>query len=66
MFLVLEPSKIIFLISKNYTPKGGYNLTLYWVPYIIYPHIKYYPCLDVGFKAEAWLRAQDLKEAARV
>ena len=25
---------------KYYTPKGGYNLTLYWVPW--YPQIKYY------------------------
>ena len=32
VFLVVDPSKIIFLISKSYTPKGGYNLTLYWVP----------------------------------
>ena len=28
---------------KNYTPKGGYNLTLYWVPK--YPQIKYYSCV---------------------
>ena len=33
VFLVVEPSKIIFLIQKkNNTPKGGYNFTLYWVP----------------------------------
>ena len=32
VFLVVEPSKIIFLNLKYYTPKGVYNLTLYWVP----------------------------------
>ena len=31
-FLVVEPSKLVFLTEKYYTPKGGYNLTLYWVP----------------------------------
>ena len=39
VFLVVKPSKIIFLI-KYYTPKGGYNLTLYRVPQC--PQIKYY------------------------
>ena len=39
MFLVVEPSKIIFLI-QNTIPKRGYNLTLYWVPE--YPQMKYY------------------------
>ena len=29
---MVEPSKIIFLCKILY-PKGGYNLTLYWVPY---------------------------------
>ena len=38
--LVVEPSKIIFLIYKILYPKGGYDLTLYWVP--LYPQIKYY------------------------
>ena len=28
---------------KNYTPKRGYNLTLYWVPW--YPQIKYDSCV---------------------
>ena len=32
VFLVVEPSKKIFLILSNYIPKGENNLTLYWVP----------------------------------
>ena len=31
-FLVLEPSKIIFLYIEYYTPKGVYNLAICWVP----------------------------------
>ena len=31
VFLVVEPSKIIFFIKILY-PKGGYNLILYGVP----------------------------------
>ena len=42
VFLVVEPSKIIFLISNTVPLNRGYDLTLYWVPW--YPQIRYYSC----------------------
>ena len=46
VFWVVEPSKVIILVQRI-DPKGGYNLSLNWVPY--YPHIKYYSSAQQSF-----------------
>ena len=51
--LVVEPSKILFLIKKYSTPKGGYNLTLYRVP-IVSPNKILLKCLVSKARFHKW------------